>query len=355
MKLKTISILGLSMADDDIAKTWEKAEKMLAKGNAIGCLDLLRDADPAGDKATTLRIAGEATWAIAKKKDSRAEYRKAAGLLRDAVKKAPRNKTNNSAYNEILNEMQNKGIKETSLPRLINDGTPTLAGIGALIGVIIMALLLVKAASYTPPTDLPTEAKMRMTWTDANGLFNDEVITISLEPESAPVHVENLHLHAVEGNYDNTQFHRVINDFMIQGGDFERGDGTGGYAAKWYGYCNGEAMDNSADCTGGETLYTMPDEADNGLLHNPCTISMAKTSSPHTGGSQFFLIPQDSNPSHLDGVHTVFGDITDGCDYVTSISEVLTGGPQGSTPENPVTLVSVTTNGGEDSPWWYFW
>ena len=66
------------------------------------------------------------------------------------------------------------------------------------------------------------------------------------------------------------------------------GDGTGGYAAKWYGYCNGEAMDNFADCTGGETLYTMPDEADNGLIHTPCTISMAKTSAPHTGGSQFF-------------------------------------------------------------------
>ena len=342
------------MATEEMTKTWEKAEKMLAKGNAVGCLDLLREVDAAGENATTLRIAGEATWAIAKKKDSRSEYRKAASLLRDSVKKAPRNKTNNSAYNNLLNEMQEKGIKETTMPRLVNDGTPTLAGIGALVGVIIMALLVVKAATYTPPTDMPTEAKMRMTWTDANGLFNDEVITISLDPDSAPVHVENLHLHAVEGNYDNTQFHRIIDDFMIQGGDFERGDGTGGYAAKWYGYCDGEAMDNSADCAD-EKLYTIPDEANNGLIHSPCTISMAKTSQPNTGGSQFFLIPQDSNPSHLDGVHTVFGEIVDGCEFVTSISEVQTGGSQGSTPDNPVTLVSVTTNGGEDTPWWYFW
>ena len=67
---------------------------------------------------------------------------------------------------------------------------------------------------------------------------------------------------------------------------------------------------------------------------------MAKKSPPHTGSSQFFLIPEDSNPSHLDGVHTVFGEITDGCEFVTSISEVQTHdgqtGPQDS-PINPVT------------------
>ena len=350
------------MAAEDLDKKWEKAEKMLAKGNAVGCLDLLREFDASGEKATTLRIAGEATWALAKKKDSRAEYRKAASLLRDAVKKAPRDKTSNSAYNELLNEMQEKRIKETTMPRLINDGTPTLAGIGALIGAITVALLLLKAATYTPPTDLPTEAKMRLTWTDANGLFKDEVITIDLAPESAPIHVENLHLHATNGNYDDTIFHRVIGDnentpeydpFMIQGGDFQFGSGTGGYAAKWYGYCNGEAMDNAADCAGGQTAYTIPDEADNGLLHTPCTISMAKTNSPHTGGSQFFLIPEDSNPDWLDGVHTVFGDISDGCEHITSISEVQTD--NNDRPNNTVTLVSVTTNGGEDTPWWYFW
>ena len=66
---------------------------------------------------------------------------------------------------------------------------------------------------------------------------------------------------------------------------------------------------------------------------------MAKTSNPNTGGSQFFLIPEDSEPSHLNGVHTVFGEITSGCNHVTAISEVPTGAQD--KPINDVTLISV--------------
>ena len=110
---------------------------------------------------------------------------------------------------------------------------------------------------------------------------------------------------------------------MVQGGDFQFGNGQGGYAAKWFGYCNGESMSNSGDCPD-QTQYTMPDEANNGLLHVPCVISMAKTSQPNTGGSQFFIVPEDSTPAHLDGVHTVFGEITQGCEHITTISEVNT-------------------------------
>jgi len=51
---------------------------------------------------------------------------------------------------------------------------------------------------------------------------------------------------------------------------------------------------------------------------------MAKTNNPNTAGSQFFIVPEDSTPSHLDGVHTVFGTVTEGCEHITSISEVET-------------------------------
>ena len=69
----------------------------------------------------------------------------------------------------------------------------------------------------------------------------------------------------------------------------------------------------------------MPDEADNGLLHEPSVIAMAKTSAPNTAGSQFYIVPSDSTPSHLDGVHTVFGMVISGMNHVDAISEVTTG------------------------------
>jgi len=146
-------------------------------------------------------------------------------------------------------------------------------------------------------------------------------ITIQLNHVDAPMHADNFRQHALDGNYNNVTFHRIIDDFMIQGGDFTNGDGTGGHAAKWYGICDGDVM-NQSDCPS-QVYYNVPDEANNGLVHTSCTISMAKTSMPNTGGSQFFLMPDDINQhTWLDGKHTVFGTITSGCEHVTTLSEV---------------------------------
>jgi peptidyl-prolyl cis-trans isomerase B (cyclophilin B) len=93
--------------------------------------------------------------------------------------------------------------------------------------------------------------------------------------------------------YDGLTFHRVIPDFMIQGGD-PNGDGTGGPG------------------------FTIPDEAGKGLKHVRGSLSMAKTEAPNTGGSQFFIC--HSAPSHLDGLHTVFGECIQGMAVVDKIA-----------------------------------
>ena len=165
-------------------------------------------------------------------------------------------------------------------------------------------------------------------------------VVIELDHVLAPKHSDNFRTHSQLGNFDSTEMHRIIDDFMIQGGDFENGDGTGGYAAKWYGICDGQAM-NQSECPD-QTHYNVPDEADNGLAHAGCKISMAKTSYPNTGGSQFFIIPEDSTPNWLDGVHTVFGTVISGCEHITTISEVATG--PGDRPVYAVTIVSATAS-----------
>ncbi len=347
------------MADDKNRDAWKKAEKVLASGNADESLRILREIDADGEHATTLRIAGEATWAIANHESSKVEYRKAASLLRDAVKKDPRDKKANSAYNSLLNEMQDKGIKETAFPRLINDGTPTLAGSVALVLVILLSLVALKIAT-TSSTNMPTEATLEFSWTDTSGEIQTGTVVIELYPDEAPIHVENFGLLADEGKYDGSVFHRIISNFMMQGGDFTTGDGLGGHAAKFYGYCDGQESDNSADCS--PLLYTIPDEADNGLVHDPYVVSMAKKPNANTGGSQFFIVDPDAvgndgtpGTPHLDGEHTVFGKVIDGFEHIDAITSICD--PQGycvddKTPQD-VVLVSVTTNSGD--PWWKFW
>ena len=67
---------------------------------------------------------------------------------------------------------------------------------------------------------------------------------------------------------------------------------------------------------------------------------MARSSYPNSAGSQFFIVPEDSNPSHLDGEYSVFGEVTEGCEHITTISQVETG--QNDRPILPVVIHTAT-------------
>ena len=118
-------------------------------------------------------------------------------------------------------------------------------------------------------------------------------IRIQLEPEKAPLTVANFVNLAKRGYYDGLNFHRVINDFMVQGG-CPQGSGTGGPG------------------------YRFEDEARNGLSHERGVLSMANAG-PGTNGSQFF-ITHVACP-WLDGKHTVFGKVIEGLDIVDSVKQ----------------------------------
>jgi cyclophilin family peptidyl-prolyl cis-trans isomerase len=338
-------------SEENRKSAWTKAEKMISKGKPEGALLALREVDSSGSHPTTLRLAGEATHKIAQRSNSKSDYRKAASLLRDSVSMNPKDKKSNASYNEVLNEMQDKGISESIIPRLINDGTPTVAGAFAFIASVI--LILAGLSILSQPKTYGDEVTFEMSWTNANGVKESGTITIELYAEEAPMHVENFKELVRGEHYDETIYHRIIQGFMLQGGDFTNSDGTGGHAVVWSGYCDGQIASSSSDCA--ETSWTLPDEADNGMVHEPYALSMAKTSSANTGGSQFFIVSPGSTPSHLDGVHTVFGKVIEGQDVVDKIDVVSTAGAQGSTPEYPVTLESATFGNDGGEPWYQFW
>jgi peptidyl-prolyl cis-trans isomerase B (cyclophilin B) len=143
--------------------------------------------------------------------------------------------------------------------------------------------------------------------------MNTSLGTIALEffDEDAPKTVDNFRKLASEGFYDGIIFHRVIPDFMIQGGCPE-GVGTGGPG------------------------YTFEDEINQHKVVRGA-LAMANAG-PNTNGSQFFIVTTDSAP-WLDGKHTVFGRVTDGMDAVDAIEATPTGA--GDRPVDPPTIESI--------------
>ena len=141
--------------------------------------------------------------------------------------------------------------------------------------------------------------------------------TVELFADKAPATVGNFVDLAKKGYYDGVIFHRVIADFMIQGGD-PTGTGRGGPG------------------------YTIADEFHPDLRHDtPGILSMANAG-PNTGGSQFFITVVPT--PWLDGKHAIFGKVIDGYQVVEKISTVKTD--WGNRPLEPVEIKSITVQGG---------
>ncbi|MQA74603.1 MAG: peptidylprolyl isomerase [Solirubrobacterales bacterium] len=136
-------------------------------------------------------------------------------------------------------------------------------------------------------------------------------ITVELFDSDAPKTVENFRKLAADGFYDDLTFHRVISDFMIQGGCPE-GTGTGGPG------------------------YTFEDELnDNKIVRGALAMANA---GPNTNGSQFFIVTIDEAP-WLDGKHTVFGRVSEGMESVDAIEATPTG--SGDRPDEPQVIERI--------------
>ncbi|MDR3588277.1 MAG: peptidylprolyl isomerase [Negativicutes bacterium] len=171
-----------------------------------------------------------------------------------------------------------------------------------LLGVLMAVFTMTGGCAAQAPAGEPPAAKVTA-GTAAEKTFarfetSQGNFVIQLFTERAPVTTKNFIQLAQKGFYDGLSFHRVIDGFMIQGGD-PNGNGTGGPG------------------------YAIKDEFHADLKHDAAGILSMANAGPNTGGSQFF-ITLDKTP-WLDGKHAVFGKVVEGLDVVKAIGKVRTG------------------------------
>ena len=147
-------------------------------------------------------------------------------------------------------------------------------------------------------------------------------VKIEMFPDVAPKHVERIKTLANEGKYDNVVFHRVIEGFMAQTGDVQ------------YGNSSSDKFDLNRAGTGGSTLPDLPAEFSD-IPHEKGVLSMARSSDPNSGNSQFFICFESA--PHLDRNYTVFGKVVEGIEFVDMIKR---GEGSNGAVSNPDKIIS---------------
>jgi cyclophilin family peptidyl-prolyl cis-trans isomerase len=193
--------------------------------------------------------------------------------------------------------------------------TPSLKRAGAFIGTLaIFAGTLFGAAITAPSASIGQELKPHLILELKDGL-----VDIELLPEEAPLHVERVVALAERGDYNNVQFHRVIEGFMAQTGDVQ------------YGKEDGPAFDPSMAGMGGSDLPDVKAEF-NGVWFTRGVVGAARSNDPNTFNSQFFICFEDCN--FLNGQYTVFGKVVSGMELVDKIT-------RGEPPAKPDKIVTM--------------
>lgn len=178
-----------------------------------------------------------------------------------------------------------------------------------LLATLMLSCLLLCAAQAAPISQQHSVKKGKTSMVILH--TNHGNITIELDAERAPVTVKNFLDYVTSGFYDNTVFHRVIDNFMIQGGGFEAG------------------MKEK------DTKKPIRNEAANGLTNDRYTIAMARTSDPHSATAQFFINIKDNSfldytaPNAQGYGYCVFGKVVSGTEVLDAIRKVKTGNSGG--------------------------
>ena len=195
--------------------------------------------------------------------------------------KSSKSKVNGKVNTIAENELQNNGISALAKNKYT---VPAIAAV-ALLAIIVLLVIV-----------NPFKSKPKNYFADIE-IKDMGTITVELNAEEAPITVANFVKLSKEGFYDGLTFHRIIEDFMMQGGDPD-GNGLGGSGTD----IKGEFSKNGVE---------------NNLSHTRGAISMARSDEYDSASSQFFIVHKDS--TFLDGKYAAFGYVTSGMDIVDKI------------------------------------
>ncbi len=193
--------------------------------------------------------------------------------------------------------------------------------ISSILLTAVMCIMMTLSVSFTASAKFNQENPPKQGDTVAVIHTNYGDIAMSFFEKYAPKGVENFETLAKDGKYDNTIFHRVVDGFMIQGGDYTKFDGTGGQSC-WGDEFENECVDELSNIRGSVAYANRGED---------------------TNSSQFFINSAD-NSTNLDGSYTVFGQVYSGMDVVDTISKCETQyntSGENSSPVNDVKVESV--------------
>ena len=357
----------------ELQRAWDNAADLIEeKKDPEAALDALRSAwgsiENETQRAKTLALAGDAgtELGLIDDKNQKSHWQKAYRNYNNSLSIDSKNKETRRKMNKLASMMDENSISLGLGLQLFDQGNPTPLGLLVMVLSLAAFLVSVKLISEFFEDSQNPMVSMEVQYVQ-NGQSITGEIQIELYEDEAPLHVESFLAHVESGAYVGIEFHRVISGFMIQGGDIESMGGSGGYAAHYYGWCNGEQMPESR-CPD-KTDYTIPHEHDNGLKHTVGALAAAHAG-VNTDGSQFYIIPSDGSAFHLDAdepvtdlqtgekyekdctgqetpdiskddgsCHTVFGYVTQGQNHVDAISKVETNSNR---PVDPVRILSAS-------------
>ena len=176
--------------------------------------------------------------------------------------------------------------------------------LGIVAAFMLVFLAVTSCQKQEEPTKEPEQKQEKASEDLLSGTHHAEIqvkdygtITVELDADTAPITVTNFVNLAKDGFYDNLTFHRIMDGFMIQGGD-PNGNGTGGADQTIKGEFSSNGVENE-------------------ISHTRGTISMARAQDPDSASSQFFIVQEDSD--YLDGNYAAFGHVTSGMEIVDQI------------------------------------